>query len=134
MTTIGHDEIAVVRSYCDAWLKGDSMVILSHYHQELTLHWPGRHRLGGSHQGLTASINALLALQAITNRTPTRIVDVCAGHQSIIVVVLERWSDDDRTVEVKRLLEFTVRDGKLHTCQVYETDQAAVDEWVDMHT
>ncbi len=139
MSVVGNEilddrAVSVVSGYCDAWLAGDKMSILSFYHPDLTLHWPGRHHLAGVHQGHGPSISALIALQAITNRIPLRIVEVLAGRASVMVVVIERWSDTDREIELKRGLEFTVRDDKLHTCRLYETDQPAIDDWIATHS
>jgi hypothetical protein len=34
------------------------------------------------------------------------------------------------TLELDRALEYTVADGLILTCRIYESDQAAVDEWL----
>lgn len=129
------DAAAVVRSYCDAWMRGDAMAVLEHYHRDLTLVWPGRHRFAGVHDGQAAAIDALLALQTITNRTPTEIVDVLVGEHCVAVVADERWTvdPDDATaesIEVRRALDYTIVDGKLRTCRVYEADQPIIDDWI----
>lgn len=131
------EEIAVattvVRQYCDAWVAGDAMAVLGFYHSDMTLEWPGRHRLAGVHRGLDASLEALLDLQAATNRVPHEIVGVVAVHETVLVVVVERWSSSDgaRSIDLKRILEFTISDGKLRMCRIFESDQPAVDEWID---
>lgn len=134
---------AVVRSYCDAWLDGDTMGVLALYHQDLTLYWPGQHRFAGVHEGQEAAIVALLGLQAVTNRVPVRILDVLCGESSIMIKVLERWSsgetgadqDAERSIELVRVLEYTVQDDQLRTCRVYESDQPAIDVWLTLaHT
>lgn len=127
-----NDEI--VRSYCDAWVRGDTPAIVGHYHEDLTLRWPGCHRLAGTHRGLDAALTALLELQTSTNRVPERIVDVASGDRSVVVIVDERWADERRSIELRRALEFTVADDQLHSCQIYETDQAAVDAWIGSAT
>lgn len=128
-------DIEVVRAYCDAWVAGDTTTVLSLYHHDLTLHWPGRHRLAGTHVGQEASIEALLALQAATNRVPVEILDVLAGANGVMVTVRERWSGEDvagreRTLEHARAFEYTIADGQLRTCRVYETAQHEIDDWL----
>lgn len=125
----------VVRSYCRAWRRGDTGAILALYHPDLTLDWPGRHRLAGRHVGQQAAVGALLALQEITNRVPIDIADVLVGQHSVMALVTERWRTDpndeqDESIELRRVLDFTVCDGQLHTCHVFESDQPAVDEWI----
>lgn len=125
----------VVRAYCDAWSRGDAMGVLSLYHDDLTLEWPGRHALAGVYSGQAAAVDALLELQAITNRSPVELVDVLVGEHSVMAVVRERWiaEDDDgsATIEVTRGLDYTVVEGKLHTCRVFEMDQPAIDDWIE---
>lgn len=124
----------VVRTYCDAWMRGDALAVLALYHDELTLEWPGRHRLAGVHTGQAAAIDALLALQAITNRLPLAIIDVLVGAHSVMALVRERWTGDDgevASIELVRGLDYTVVDGHLHTCRILESDQRAVDDWIE---
>ena len=126
-------ERLVVKEYCDAWMAGDAMAVVSMYHDDLTLTWPGLHYLAGVHEGQTASIEALLSLQALTNRVPIQIADIAAGERSVVAIAIERWTDpadESVTLDVRRALEFTVADSKLRTCRIYETDQPAIDEWI----
>jgi len=127
--------VEVVRAYCDAWLAGDTMALLSRYRQDFTLVWPGRHRFAGTHSGLQASVDALLGLDAETNRVPVEVVDVLEGSRRVAVVVVERWSRDrddaePEVLEHTRVLEFTVQDAQLRTCQVYESAQREIDDWL----
>ncbi len=131
------EPIDVVRAYCNAWLAGDTMTAVGLYHPDLTLLWPGHHRLAGVHEGIDASITALLDLQTITNRRPIEVEQFLVGPDSVMVVVIERWSSDSvdggregRTLELRRILEFTVADDQLRTCRIFESAQAEIDEWI----
>lgn len=133
MTSELNEPIDVVRTYCDAWMAGDAMTVLSLYHDELTLDWPGRHRLAGTYVGEQASIEALLELQTATNRKPIDIVQVLDGPDSVVVIVAERWTapdDPSRVLEHTRALEYTVEGSQLRTCRVFETAQRAIDDWL----
>jgi hypothetical protein len=44
--------------------------------------------------------------------------------------VRERFERDGRTAEIERVLVYTVRDGQLSECWVYEQDQAQVDAFL----
>jgi len=125
----------VVRAYCDAWMAGDVVAVVDFYHDDLTLHWPGRHRFAGTYSGQQASIEALLVLQGVTNRQPFEIVDVLASDGGAVAVVRERWSNDSgaaepSSIEITRALHFTVLDAKLHTCRIFEFDQPLIDDWL----
>ncbi|MEO1057200.1 MAG: nuclear transport factor 2 family protein [Actinomycetota bacterium] len=125
------DDEAVVRAYCDAWLAGDVMAVLAMYHDDLTLMWPGRHPLAGTYQGVSTAVEALLALDAATNRVPVEVIDVLGGAHGAVAIVRERWSRGDHdSIEVQRALHYTVRDGRLHTCRVFEFDQPSIDDWL----
>ncbi len=125
----------IVERYCAAWIAGDTLAVVSLYHPDLELQWPGVHRLAGTHHGRDDSINALLALQAVTNRTPVDLVDVLIGSHSVMAVVDERWTDptpgETNTIVMRRHLDFTVLEGQLRTCRIYESDQAVVDDWIE---
>lgn len=123
-----------VRSYCNAWMSRDAATIAACYHPDLTLHWPGRHRLAGTHEGRVDALAALLELQTLTARVPIEIVDLLDGDRSVVAIVRERWRNERESMETRRALEFTVADGQLRTCRIYETDQAAIDEWIGTAT
>jgi hypothetical protein len=50
-----------------------------------------------------------------------------AGPRRGAILARELFTRDDRTAEVERLLVYSVRDGLLFECWVYERDQATVD-------
>lgn len=126
----------VVRRYCDAWLAGVTMGVLSLYHEDLTLIWPGNHPFAGRHVGQQAAIDALLAVQARTNRVPVEVVDVFAGASGAAAAVVERWTrdtdDGPEVLEHRRLLQYTVVDQRLHTCELFETVPDEVDAWLSV--
>lgn len=138
-----HEPVDVVRTYCDAWLAGDTMTVVGPYHPELTLIWPGRHRLAGTHIGLDASVTALLDLQAITNRRPIEVEQILVGPDSVMATVIERWTTDGvdrpedgepRSLDLRRVLEWTVCDGQLRACRVFESAQGEIDAWIAAET
>lgn len=131
---------AIVRRYCDAWQSGDVAALLDAYHDDVVLEWPGRHHLAGTHRGKAAALHALGSLQAATNRTLMQVRDVLVGESSVIATVTELWTreptDGDPvsgSLHLDRALEYTVADGRILTCRIYETNQPAVDEWLDAH-
>lgn len=126
--------VEVVQTYCRAWLGGETLAVFELYHDDLTLIWPGNHYLAGTHSGQHSAVEALLNLQAVTNRVPVSILDIMKGESCVMIKVLEQWRSGEgaaeRSIEVVRVLEYTVVDSKLHTCRVYESDQPAIDAWL----
>ena len=50
-----------------------------------------------------------------------------AGPQRGAILVRELFGRDGKTAEVERLLVYSVKDGRLLDCWVYDHDQATVD-------
>jgi len=129
--TDGASALAVVQTYADAWLSGDLVTVLGSYHRELTLTWPGTHRLAGVYQGLDASLTALASLQEVTARQPIVVHDITDTAGRISLDVTERWIDGDgAATDVRRTMHFTVADDLLHTCEVVESAPQLVDDWL----
>jgi hypothetical protein len=82
------------------------------------------------HRGKPAALAVLAEVTRRTNRKLLGIVDVMAGPERGALLVRERFSRDGRTAEVERLLVYSVRDGLLWQCWVYDQDQALVDSFL----
>ena len=127
----GGQAVRVVEAYADAWLAGDLETVLGLYHPDLTLVWPGTHRLAGEHRGLDAALTALAELQALTERRPIEIHAITDADGTIVLDVTERWRDrESGSTDVRRALHYTVLDDRLHTCRIVEADESAVDRWM----
>lgn len=121
---------SAVSRYAAAWVASDRQVMLACYHDEFTLHYFGRNPLAGVHAGKSAALAILAEVTRRTNRKLIGIVDVMAGSERGGILVRENFSRDGRTAEVERLLVYSVRDGLLHHCWVYDQDQALVDDFL----
>jgi len=118
-----------VTRYATAWLAGDRAALVACYHDDFTLHYSGRNPLAGDHRGQ----DALAILAEVTRRTNRKllgIIDIMAGPERGALLVRERFSRDGKTAEVERLLVYSVRDGLLWQCWVYDQDQALVDAFL----
>lgn len=134
MTTTPDPAIhAVVKRYADAWAAGDLRAIVDGYHDDIVFHYFGRSPLAGTHRGKAACLDVLKKVRERTNRQLVSIKDVLSGQHFGVVVAVERFERDGAAVEIERLLKYTVRDGKLAECWVYDEDQALVDRyWSDV--
>jgi hypothetical protein len=120
---------AAIRRYCEAWRNGDLAAILDCYHDDLVLHYFGRSPLAGDHRGKAAALAVLARVQQLTNRRLLEIHDVLASDDHAVILARERFEQDGRQLEVRRVLLFHIRDGRLAEGWIYDDDQRAVDEW-----
>ena len=118
---------AAVTRYARAWLAGDRAAIAACYHDEFTLNYAGQNPLAGTHRGKAAALAILAEVTRRANRKLLDIDDVMAGPKRGAILARELFSKNGRTAELERLLVYTVRDGLLSECWVYDRDQAAVD-------
>ncbi|MDP1585869.1 MAG: nuclear transport factor 2 family protein [Bradyrhizobium sp.] len=119
-----------VSRYATAWQAGDRAGVVASYHDDFTLHYFGSNPLAGVHRGKQAALTILAEVTRRTNRQLLGIVDVMAGPERGALLVRERFSRGGRTAEVERLLVYSVRDGLLWQCWVYDQDQALVDSFL----
>jgi uncharacterized protein len=119
----------VVKRYADAWAANDLRAILDSYHDEVVFHYFGRSPLAGTHRGKAACLAILKQVREKTNRKLVSIRDVLAGEHFGLIVAVEQFERGGRRIEIERLLRYSVRDGKLAECWIYDEDQRLVDEY-----
>ncbi len=120
---------AVVKRYADAWVANDLRTIVDSYHDEVVFHYFGRSALAGTHRGKAACLAILKQVRERTNRRLVSIRDVLAGDLFGLIVAVERFERGGESVEIERMLRYSVRDGKLAECWIYDEDQRLVDEY-----
>jgi uncharacterized protein len=121
--------LTVVRRYADAWVANDVATIIDCYHDEIVFHYFGRSPLAGVHRGKAACLAALKQIRERTQRKLLAVHDVLAGGEYGVLLARERFERGGNVAEVERLLKYTVRDGKLAGCWVYDEDQRLIDEF-----
>lgn len=120
---------AVVKRYADAWAANDLRAIVDSYHDEVVFHYFGRSPLAGTHRGKAACLAILKQVREKTDRRLVSIRDVLAGEFYGLIVAVERFERGGASVEIERMLRYSVRDGKLAECWVYDEDQRLVDDY-----
>jgi len=118
-----------VIAYARAWQDGDAATLVGLYHDDFKLHYFGRSPLAGDHVGKPAALAALAKVQLLTNRKLVTVHDVLSGPGHGAILAHEHWSKDGRELDVRRVLVYHIRDGKLSECWLYDDDQRAVDEF-----
>ncbi|HEY5640106.1 MAG TPA: nuclear transport factor 2 family protein [Dehalococcoidia bacterium] len=123
---------ATVRAYADAWRNGDAAALVALYADGFTLHYFGRSPLAGDHAGKATALATLAKVQQLTSRKLVEVHDVLAGDDHGAILAHERWDHGGHTLDVRRVLVYHVKDGKLSECWIYDDDQRAVDEvWTE---
>jgi ketosteroid isomerase-like protein len=129
------DPLDTVQRYAEAWSANDLEAVIGLYHDDFVLHYFGESPLAGDHVGKEAAVNVLLAATVRSGRQLDAIEDVLAGSTFGAIVAREgvRRRDDDGVLVIRRVFLYTVRDGKLAECWLYDEDQRAIDElWSDI--
>jgi ketosteroid isomerase-like protein len=119
---------AAVKRYADCWAAGDLRAIIDCYHDDVIFHYFGQSPLAGTHRGKPACLEVLKKVRERTNRKLVSIKDVLFGQHYGLVVAVETFERNGTATEVERLLRYTVRDGKLSECWVYDEDQQLIDK------
>ena len=122
--------LEVVERYCAAWRAGDRGALANLYHDDFTLHYFGRNPLAGDHVGKAAAMRTLMEVGRRTNRKLLEIVDCMAGPHRAVVIAREAFERAGQRAELERVLVYTIKDGRLHHCWVYDGDQAVVDRFL----
>jgi len=117
-----------IDTYARAWEQGDIPALLASYHADLTLNWFGRNALAGRHVGKAASIQALGAMRQRTDRQLKAIQSTMVAGDQAVMVTRETLAAKGQVVEVERLYLYTVANGQLRECWVYDQDQRQLDD------
>jgi uncharacterized protein len=126
----GNSIYPVIKRYADAWVANDLRAIVDCYHDEVIFHYFGRSPLAGTHRGKADCLAVLKQVREKTNRKLITVKDILTGTHFGLVVVVEQFERNGAIVEIERMLRYSVRDGKLSECWVYDQDQRLVDEYL----
>jgi ketosteroid isomerase-like protein len=119
-----------ITRYATAWAAGDRPALLASYHEGFILYYFGRNPLAGVHRGKAAALAILAEVTRRANRQLLAVLDIMAGPHRGGLLVRERFDRDGKMAEVERLLIYSVREGLLGECWVYDQDQAAIDHFL----
>ena len=120
---------SVIERYADAWQRSDPAA-LALYHPQFTVHWFGNNPLSGSHVGADQVRQALGELTRRTNRRLVRIVATLAGTGRGAIIARESFGTGEARVEMDRVLIFTIAEGRLRECWVYDSDPQLLDRYI----
>lgn len=121
---------AAVQRYATAWAAGDLAAIFACYHDDFTLHYGGANPFTGDHVGKAAAMQTLAEVSRRTGRKLLEVIDVTAGPERAVVIARESFTRGAMTATLDRVLVYTVHEGLLRECWLFESDQATVDRFL----
>src|SRR5215831_211814 len=116
--------LAVLQRYVAALRTGSGAKL---YHPEFTTHYFGDNPFAGDHVGKDAAVKTLSEFNRRVNRKILNVVDVLAGSKFAAMITRESFERNGERVELERVLVYTVKDGLLEECWVYDRNQRLVD-------
>lgn len=72
-------------------------------------------------------------LKKVRERTDRKLVsirDVLVGQHFGLIIAIERFERSGASATIERLLRYSVRDGRLAECWIYDADQRLVDGYL----
>lgn len=134
MTSQAEANKQLVLDYFDAWARGDVAEGESYWADDFVGFQAGHGPLAGYYHGPQEFherwINGTLALTG-GRWTVERAEVVLAGEDGVVVIAYE-WMERDGKgrIDTEKLVVYTIRDGKIRTCRMYDGDQGAIDEFL----
>ena len=120
----------VISRYAAAWTAGDFAALFALYADDFVLHYPGQHRLSGTHLGKDAALKAMGDFTAATGRKLVAVVDTMAGENRAAQIVRETMVTPDGVREVERVFTYRIACGLMRECWLYDSEQALIDALV----
>jgi ketosteroid isomerase-like protein len=121
----------VMTAYLSAARAKDWEAAFGLFADDLVIHIPGRSPFAGDHRGKQAAIDYISAIRERYGDAGIEldIVDMLAGEERFMLLVRERFQDDDgRTITIRRANVYRVAGGRIAEISIYEADQYVVDE------
>lgn len=117
----------VTERYCTAWLGGDLDTVIASYADDIVLHYFGDNQLSGDHVGKDAALAALATGATLATRELLGVDDILVGDGTSVVVARERFTRDDDSHEMTRVLRYRIGDDAFVECWLYDEDQSLID-------
>lgn len=121
---------SVIERYADAWQRRDPAAFAL-YHPQFTIHWFGHNPFSGTHTGKEQVVHALTELSRRTHRQLVKVVATLAGPERGAIIARESFGTGAARVEMDRVLIFTIADGRLRECWVYDSDPDLLDRYIN---
>lgn len=125
------DNEARIRGAYDAFNRGDGAALVDVFDEDIVWHFPGTNKLAGEHLGRDATLAFLGAYgQAGAGTLRATVLDVVAGERHVAGWARDTASADGRTLDVRAVVMFAMRDGKITEAWHHFEDLHAVDAFL----
>ena len=125
-----HPHIEAMRNSDEAFAKGDLDGALAFFHDDVVLHAPGRSSVAGDYTGREGYLE--FARSFIERYSPTSFENLgyFANDEYGISLARSTAARGDETFERQVVIVMRFRDGKVSEVWPFNSDQAALDEWL----
>ena len=125
-----HPNVEAMRKSDEAFANGDLDGAFALYHDDVVLHAPGRNSVAGDYTGRDGYLEFVGSF--IERYSPTSFENLAHFADDEYGISLARSSaaKDDRTLERQVVIVMRFRDGKVSEVWPFNSDQAALDEWL----
>jgi ketosteroid isomerase-like protein len=118
----------VIRDYLAAVRSGDRPTAYGYFADDVVGHVPGRSALAGVLRGRDAVVGYIETVVNAASDVEVQLLDQLVGAEHVALLVLERLTIGDRTLEIRRCNVYRVVDGRIVEIRIFEGDQDAADE------
>lgn len=120
--------VELIRRYFDA-VRTDHSQTAALYAPDVTLHYIGRHVLGGDYRGPAAILDLFRRSgEAFRGTQHLELHDVVAGDEHAVALLTGTAERGGKHLEWHRVVVFHVRDGLIHEQWIHDSDQHVVEE------
>lgn len=118
----------LIRRYFDA-VRVDPKSTAELYASEATLHYIGRHVLGGVYRGPDEILELFrLSREAFGGTQRLELHDVLANDRHAVALLIGSAERDGRHLEWRRVVVFHLQDGRILEQWIHDSDQHVVEE------
>ena len=120
--------VELIRRYFDA-VRTDHSQTAALYAPDATLHYVGRHILGGVYHGPQEILDLFgRSREAFRGTQRLELHDVVAGDRHAVALLKGSAERDGKHVEWQRVVVFHVQDGLIHEQWIHDSDQHVIEE------
>ena len=120
--------VELIRRYFDA-VRTDHSQTAALYAPDATLHYIGRHILGGVYHGPQEILDLFgRSREAFRGTQRLELHDVVAGDRHAVALLKGSAERDGKHLEWQRVVVFHVRDGLIHEQWIHDSDQHVIEQ------
>lgn len=120
--------VELIRRYFEA-VRTDHLQTAALYSPDATLHYIGRHVLGGVYHGPRELLEVFRrSREAFRGTQRLELHDVVANDRHAVALLKGSAERDEKHFEWQRVVVFHVRDGLIHEQWIHDSDQHVIEE------